>query len=92
LETKKWGLSFISNLQRREEGTFCASGLAGIEPTPARPNGAGYACLNLSATAGIQKLTGAKFAAAGAAAAAAGASINGTQEPPEERVILGDNN
>jgi hypothetical protein len=28
-------------------------GLAGIEPTPARPNGAGYACLNLSATAGI---------------------------------------
>ncbi len=28
-------------------------GLEGIEPTPARPNGAGYACLNLSATAGI---------------------------------------
>jgi len=28
-------------------------GLAGIEPTPARPNGAGYARLNLSATAGI---------------------------------------
>ncbi len=25
-------------------------GLAGIEPTPARPNGAGYARLNLSAT------------------------------------------
>jgi hypothetical protein len=47
------GLSFISNRQRRKEGTFCASGLAGIEPTPARPNGAGYARLNLSATAGI---------------------------------------
>ena len=28
-------------------------GLAGIEPTPARPKGAGYARLNLSATAGI---------------------------------------
>jgi hypothetical protein len=28
-------------------------GLAGIEPTPARPNGARYARLNLSATAGI---------------------------------------
>ncbi len=26
-------------------------GLAGIKPTPARPNGAGYARLNLSATA-----------------------------------------
>ena len=47
------GLSFISNRQRRKEGTFCASGLAGIEPTPARPNGAGYACLNLSATADL---------------------------------------
>ncbi len=47
------GLSFISNRQRRKEGTFCASELAGIEPTPARPNGAGYARLNLSATAGI---------------------------------------
>ncbi len=28
-------------------------GKAGIEPTPACPNGAGYARLNLSATAGI---------------------------------------
>ncbi len=46
------GLSFISNRQRRKEGTFCASGLTGIEPTSARPNGAGYARLNLSATAG----------------------------------------
>ncbi len=33
-------------------------GLAGIEPTPARPNdGAGYARLNLSATAGIPSST-----------------------------------
>jgi hypothetical protein len=30
------GLNFISNRQRRKEGTFCASELAGIEPTPAR--------------------------------------------------------
>jgi hypothetical protein len=49
----KKGLSFISNRQRQKEGTFCASGLAGIEPTPARPNGAGYARLNLLATAGM---------------------------------------
>jgi hypothetical protein len=28
------GLSFISNRQRRKEGTLCASELAGIEPTP----------------------------------------------------------
>jgi hypothetical protein len=34
---KKKGLSFISNRQRRNEGTFCASGLAGIEPTPPAP-------------------------------------------------------
>ncbi len=33
----KKGLSFISNRQRRKEGTFCASGLAGIEPTPPAP-------------------------------------------------------
>ncbi len=31
------GLSFISNRQRRKEGTFCASQLAGIEPTPPAP-------------------------------------------------------
>jgi hypothetical protein len=30
---EKKGLSFISNRQRRKEGTFCASELAGIEPT-----------------------------------------------------------
>jgi hypothetical protein len=36
LKTKK-GLSFISNRQRRKEGTCCASGLAGIEPTPPAP-------------------------------------------------------
>jgi hypothetical protein len=52
----KKGLSFISNRQRRKEGTLRASGLAGIEPTSARPNGAGYARLNLSATAGQKKL------------------------------------
>ncbi len=36
----RWGLkelSFISNRQRRKEGTFCASELAGIEPTPPAP-------------------------------------------------------
>ena len=36
------GLSFISNRQRRKEGTFCASELAGIEPTPPAPKGSGY--------------------------------------------------
>ncbi len=36
VQTKK-GLSFISNRQRRKEGTICASGLAGIEPTPPAP-------------------------------------------------------
>ncbi len=40
------GLSFISNRQRRKEGTFRASGLAGIEPKPARSVRAGYARLN----------------------------------------------
>jgi hypothetical protein len=35
----KKGLSFISNRQRQNEGTFCASGLAGIEPTPPAPEG-----------------------------------------------------
>jgi hypothetical protein len=33
------GLSFISNRQRRNEGTFCASELAEIEPTPTAPKG-----------------------------------------------------
>jgi hypothetical protein len=33
---------FISNHQRLEEGTFCASELAGIEPTPARSGRAEY--------------------------------------------------
>ncbi len=37
LGEKKKGLSFISNRQRRKERTFCASGLAGIEPTPPAP-------------------------------------------------------
>jgi hypothetical protein len=31
---KNGGPSFISNRQRRIEGTFCASELTGIEPTP----------------------------------------------------------
>jgi hypothetical protein len=34
---KKGGLSFISNRQRRKEGTLCASELAGIEPTQPVP-------------------------------------------------------
>jgi hypothetical protein len=48
----KRGLSFISNRQRRKEGTFCASELAGIEPTPPAPKGAGYVRLDHSATVG----------------------------------------
>jgi hypothetical protein len=43
---KKKGLSFISNRQRRKEGTFYASELAGIEPTPPAPKGAGYVRLD----------------------------------------------
>jgi hypothetical protein len=50
----KKGLSFISNRQRRKEGTFCESELAGIEPTPPAPKGAGYVRLDHSATVGIQ--------------------------------------
>jgi hypothetical protein len=50
----KKGLSFISNRQRRNEGTFCASELAGIEPTPPAPKGAGYIRLDHSATVGIK--------------------------------------
>ncbi len=50
--TKKKGLSFISNCQRLKEGTFCASELAEIEPTPPAPKGAGYARLDHSATVG----------------------------------------
>jgi hypothetical protein len=38
----KKGLCFISNRQRRKEGTFCASEVAGIEPTPPAPKGSGY--------------------------------------------------
>jgi hypothetical protein len=41
------GLTFISNCQRLKEGVRRES--AGIEPTQARPNRAGYASLNLSA-------------------------------------------
>jgi hypothetical protein len=44
------GLSFIS--KRRKKGTFCASELAGMEPTPARSGRAGYVRLNLLATGG----------------------------------------
>jgi hypothetical protein len=42
----KKGLSFISNRQRRKEGTFCASELAGIEPTPSAPEEQGTPALN----------------------------------------------
>ncbi len=55
-EDFKKGQSFISNRQRRKQGTFCASELAGIDPTPARSRRAGYARLNLSATGGIISL------------------------------------
>jgi hypothetical protein len=46
------GLSFITNRQRRNEGTFCASELTGIEPTQPTPKGAGYVRLDHSATGG----------------------------------------
>jgi hypothetical protein len=46
------GLSFISNSQRRNEGTFSASELAGIEPTPPAPKAAGYVRLDLSVLRG----------------------------------------
>jgi hypothetical protein len=52
----KKGLSFITNRQRRNEGTFSASELAGIEPTPPAPKGAGYVRLHHSATGDIQLL------------------------------------
>jgi hypothetical protein len=52
----KKGLSFLSNRQQRKEGIFCASDLAGIEPTPARSRRAGYARLYLSATGGMSYL------------------------------------
>jgi hypothetical protein len=39
--------------QRRKEGTFSASELVGIEPTPPAPKGAGYVRLDHSATVGI---------------------------------------
>jgi hypothetical protein len=37
IKVKENGLGFISNRQRRNEGTSCASELAGIEPTPPAP-------------------------------------------------------
>ncbi len=43
LRTLKKGLSFISNRKRRKEGTYCASELDGIEPTPPASERAGYA-------------------------------------------------
>jgi hypothetical protein len=46
-------LSFIANRQRRKEGTFSSSELAGIEPTPPAPKGAGYVRLDHSATVGM---------------------------------------
>jgi hypothetical protein len=38
-----------------KEGTFCASELAGIEPTPPASKGTGYVRLDHSATVGIQQ-------------------------------------
>jgi hypothetical protein len=52
---QKKGLSFITNRQRRNEGTFCAPELAGIEPTPPAPKGAGYVRLDHSATVGMAR-------------------------------------
>ncbi len=46
------GTKLHFNRQRRKEGTFCASELAGIEPTPPAPKGAGYVRLDHSATVG----------------------------------------
>ncbi len=48
----KMGLSFIAYRQRRNEGTFSASELAGIEPTPPASKVAGYVCLDHLATIG----------------------------------------
>jgi hypothetical protein len=48
----KKGLSFITNRQRQNEGTLWASELAGIEPSPPAPKGAGYVSLDHSATGG----------------------------------------
>ena len=44
------GLSFISNRQRRKEGTFCVLELQGIEPMPSAPERAEYVRLDHSAT------------------------------------------
>ncbi len=44
------GTKLHFNRQRRKEGKFCASELAGIEHTPPAPNGAGYVRLDHSAT------------------------------------------
>jgi hypothetical protein len=55
--SNKKGLSFISNRQRWKEGTFCASELAEIEPTPPAPKGAGYVRLDHLATVGIKQPT-----------------------------------
>jgi hypothetical protein len=40
------------------EGTFCASEWAGIEPTPPAPKGAGYVRLDHSATVDIDNIVG----------------------------------
>jgi hypothetical protein len=50
------GTKLHFNRQRRKEGTFCASELAGIEPTPPAPKGAGYVLLDHSATASTQNM------------------------------------
>jgi hypothetical protein len=37
MRNNEWQKSFSSNRQRLKEGTFCASELAGTEPTPPAP-------------------------------------------------------
>jgi hypothetical protein len=51
------GLSFISNRQRRKEGTFCASELTGIElKTPALEEQGMTTFANLQVTPGVSFL------------------------------------
>jgi hypothetical protein len=45
-DISKKGLSFISNRQRRKEGTFCCVGVGGDRTHASRPGGAGYARLS----------------------------------------------
>ncbi len=53
----KKGLSFISNRQRRKEGTFGCVGVGGDRTHASRPGGAGYARLSPTRLGGIYTYT-----------------------------------